>query len=91
MKTEKPTPHRLLKESKKGKSYVSRDLAGLAVLVAGLVALATMTSTQALQGFYRGMAVRGFSLTPAEAAWQATRRSCGLPCRWGLPPSWRRC
>jgi type III secretion protein U len=73
VKTEKPTPHRLLKESKKGKSYVSRDLAGLAVLVAGLVALATMTSTQALQGFYRGMAVRGFSLTPAEAAWQATQ------------------
>lgn len=73
MKTEKPTPHRLLKESKKGKSFVSRDLAGMAVLVAGLVALATMTSTRSLQAFYQGMAVRGFSLTPADAAWQATQ------------------
>lgn len=72
MKTEKPTPHRLLKESKKGKSYVSRDLAAAAMLVAGLIALATMTSSRALQGFYRGMAERGFTLTPAEAAWQAT-------------------
>lgn len=71
MKTEKPTPHRLLKESKKGKSYVSRDLAAAAMLVAGLIALATMTSSRALQGFYRGMAERGFTLTPAEAAWQA--------------------
>ncbi len=72
MKTEKPTPHRLLKESKKGKSYVSRDLAAAAMLVAGLIALATTTSSRALQGFYRGMAERGFTLTPAEAAWQAT-------------------
>jgi len=72
MKTEKPTPHRLLKESKKGKSFVSRDLAGLTVLVAGLVAMTTMISSRALHGFYRGMAERGFSLTPAEAAWQAT-------------------
>lgn len=72
MKTEKPTPHRLLKESKKGKSYVSRDLAGMAVLVAGLIALATLVSTRAVHGIYRGMAERGFSLTPAEAAWQAT-------------------
>lgn len=73
MKTEKPTPHRLLKESKKGKSYVSRDLAGMAVLIAGLVALATATSASGLVGFYRGMAERGFSLTPAEAASQATQ------------------
>ncbi|MGE6652529.1 EscU/YscU/HrcU family type III secretion system export apparatus switch protein [Stenotrophomonas sp. NPDC077426] len=73
MKTEKPTPHRLLKESKKGKSYVSRDLAAAAMLVAGLIAVATLTSTRALQGFYRGMAERGFSLTPSEAAWQATQ------------------
>jgi len=72
VKTEKPTPHRLLKESKKGKSFVSRDLAGLTVLVAGLVAMTTMISSRALHGFYRGMAERGFSLTPAEAAWQAT-------------------
>jgi len=72
VKTEKPTPHRLLKESKKGKSYASRDLAGMAVLVAGLIALATLTSTRAVYGFYRGMVERGFSLTPAEAAWQAT-------------------
>lgn len=72
MKTEKPTPHRLLKESRKGKSFVSRDLAAMAVLIAGLVALATATSNRALYGFYRGMAERGFSLTPAEAASQAT-------------------
>jgi type III secretion protein U len=72
MKTEKPTPHRLLKESKKGKSFVSRDLAGLTVLIAGLVAITTMISSRAVHGFYRGMAERGFSLTPAEAAWQAT-------------------
>ncbi|MGH8089408.1 MAG: EscU/YscU/HrcU family type III secretion system export apparatus switch protein, partial [Stenotrophomonas sp.] len=45
MKTEKPTPHRLLKESKKGKSFVSKDLAAAAVLVAGLVALAVGTSS----------------------------------------------
>ncbi|GEM_PF-3545967 len=50
MKTEKPTPHRLLKESKKGKSFVSRDLAGLTVLVAGLVAMTTMISSRALHG-----------------------------------------
>ena len=72
MKTEKPTPHRLLKESKKGKSYVSRDLAGAAVLIAGLVALATATSAGHVHAFYRGMAERGFDLTPAEAAYQAT-------------------
>ncbi len=72
MKTEKPTPHRLLKESKKGKSYVSRDLAGAAVLVAGLVALATATSAGHVVAFYQGMAARSFALTPAEAAHQAT-------------------
>ncbi|WP_421569847.1 EscU/YscU/HrcU family type III secretion system export apparatus switch protein [Stenotrophomonas sp. PD6] len=72
MKTEKPTPHRLLKESKKGKSFVSRDLAAAAVLVAGVVALAVGTSSRAVVGFFRGMAERGFSLTPADAAWQAT-------------------
>lgn len=72
MKTEKPTPHRLLKESKKGKSYVSRDLAGAAVLVAGLLALATATSAGHVHALFRGMAGRGFALTPAEAAHQAT-------------------
>jgi flagellar biosynthesis protein FlhB len=72
MKTEKPTPHRLLKESKKGKSFVSKDLAASAVLVAGLVALAVGTSSRAVVGFFRGMAESGFSLTAADAAWQAT-------------------
>jgi type III secretion system export apparatus switch protein len=72
MKTEKPTPHRLLKESKKGKSYVSRDLAGMAVLVAGLIAVATATSASQLFGFYRGMAEHGFTQTPAEVSLQAT-------------------
>lgn len=72
MKSEKPTPHRLLKESKKGKSYVSRDLAGATVLVAGLLALATGTSAHRLQAFYRGMAEHGFTLSAADAAWQAT-------------------
>ncbi|MEG2804533.1 EscU/YscU/HrcU family type III secretion system export apparatus switch protein [Stenotrophomonas sp.] len=72
MKTEKPTPHRLLKESRKGKSFTSKDLSALAVLLAGGIALLAFTSTAALHRFYGGLVARGFDIGVAEAAVQAT-------------------
>lgn len=73
MKTEKPTPHRLLKESRKGKSFVSKDLSATALLLCGGLALAFGTSTAALRGFYEGLLARGFAVGIAEASGQALR------------------
>lgn len=73
MKTEKPTPHRLLKESRKGKSFVSKDLAATALLLCGSLALAFATSTTALRGFYQGLVARDFNLGIAEAGGQALK------------------
>ncbi|HIE5094887.1 EscU/YscU/HrcU family type III secretion system export apparatus switch protein [Stenotrophomonas maltophilia] len=72
MKTEKPTPHRLLEESRKGKSYVSKDLTAAAVLLAGALALLTATPVQPLQAFFQGLVARGFAVGVAEAAQQVT-------------------
>lgn len=72
MKTEKPTQHRLLEESRKGKSFVSKDLTAAAVLIAGGLALLTATSMRALHGFYSELVARGFDIGVAEATRQAT-------------------
>jgi len=73
MKTEKPTPHRLLKESRKGKSFVSKDLAATALLLCGGLALAFATSAAALRGFYQGLLARDFNVGIAEAGGQALK------------------
>lgn len=71
MKTEKPTPYRLLEESRKGKSFVSKDLTAAAVLIAGSIALVTATSTRALKGFYLELVARNFHMSVSDAAGKA--------------------
>lgn len=68
MKTEKPTPHKLLKEARKGKSFNSRDLTTAAVLLAAIPALASLTSLQRVVAMYREVIGRGFQVSPAEVA-----------------------
>jgi type III secretion protein U len=73
MKSEKPTPRRLLKESKKGKSFTSRDLTIVAMLIPGLFVLAFLTSLTPLANMYTAVIARGFTTTPAEAALMAVK------------------
>ena len=67
-KTEKPTPQRLKKESRKGKSFNSRDLVAAAVLWAGLPAIVLLGSLMPVAHLYMDIVRGGFSITPAAAA-----------------------
>lgn len=67
-KTEKPTQQRLKKESRKGKSFNSRDLIAAAVLWVGLPAAAFFSSLQGLAALYVDITRGGFALTPHAAA-----------------------
>jgi flagellar biosynthesis protein FlhB len=73
VKSEKPTPRRLLKESKKGKSFTSRDLTIVAMLVPGLFVLAFLTSLTPVSNLYAAVIARDFTLAPAEAAVMAVK------------------
>ncbi len=66
-KTEKPTQQRLLKEARKGKSYTSRDLLAAAVLLAGLPAVALLSSLERVGALYVDIIRSGFTLTPHAA------------------------
>lgn len=72
-KTEKPTPQRLEKESRKGKSFNSRDLLAAAVLWAGIPAMALLGSLMPLAQLYVDSVRGGFVMTPAAAALAALK------------------
>lgn len=67
MKTEKPTPRRLQKEARKGKSFNSRDLTAAAVLVAGTMALLWATSLRSIMQLYQSLMGRIEQLSATEA------------------------
>ncbi|WP_445147342.1 EscU/YscU/HrcU family type III secretion system export apparatus switch protein [Dyella sp. Tek66A03] len=71
MKTEKPTRQRLFKESRKGKSFSSRDLIAAVVMLAGLFTLAFGTSLQPVAALYSTIIERKFDLAPAEVVGMA--------------------
>lgn len=52
-KTEKPTPQRLRKESRKGKSFNSRDLMAAVMLLTGVLVLGLATSLKPVMSLYR--------------------------------------
>lgn len=62
MKTEKPTPHRLKKESQKGKSFNSKDFTAAAVLIGGVIALGAWTSLGAIGQLYVAILESNFQL-----------------------------
>ena len=72
-KTEKPTPQRLEKESRKGKSFNSRDLVAAAVLWVGLPAIALLSSLMPLAHLYVDIVRGGFSITPTAAVLAALK------------------
>ena len=72
-KTEKPTLQRLKKESKKGKSFNSRDLMAATVLWAGLPAIGLLSSLLPLAALYVDIVRGGFAITPTAAALAALR------------------
>lgn len=71
-KTEKPTPQRLKKEGRKGKSFNSRDLVAAVVLWAGLPMAAFVVSLKRLGALYVD-SVRDVALTPHAAALAAVK------------------
>lgn len=73
MKTEKPTRHRLLKEAKKGKSFVSKDLTATMAMGMGVVALTLFTSLRPAAALYRTVVDSGFRLNIADVSWQAVK------------------
>ena len=73
MKTEKPTPRRLLKESKKGSSYKSRDLTVGLILFVGVIVLALATSLAPIRALYEVVISRDFQVQPAEIAMLAVK------------------
>lgn len=72
-KTEKPTLQRLKKESKKGKSFNSRDLVAASVLWAGLPAIGLLSSLLPLANLYVDIVRGGFAITPTAAVLAALR------------------
>jgi len=72
-KTEKPTPQRLKKEGRKGKSFNSRDLIAAAVLWAGLPVAGLLASLDRLAALYVDITRGGFTLTPHAAALAALK------------------
>lgn len=72
-KTEKPTPQRLKKEGRKGKSFNSRDLIAAAVLWAGLPMVAFFASLDRLAMLYTDITRGGLMLTPQGAALAALK------------------
>ncbi|WP_368565609.1 EscU/YscU/HrcU family type III secretion system export apparatus switch protein [Pseudoxanthomonas sp. UTMC 1351] len=68
MKSEKPTPKRLLKESQKGTSYRSRDLTVAAILVAGVLTLLHATSFEGIRALFTVVIGRNFDVQPGEIA-----------------------
>src|SRR5690349_2039581 len=66
MKSEKPTPKRLLKESQKGTSYKSRDLTVAVVLVTGILTLLYATSLDAIKSLYTVVIGRNFDVQAGE-------------------------
>lgn len=71
-KTEKPTPQRLRKEGRKGKSYSSRDLLAAAALWAGVPVLVATATLAPLAALYMD-AAKGASLTPGGAVLAALK------------------
>lgn len=67
MKTEKPTPRRLLKESRKGKSFNSRDAAAAVILWAGMLALGFAVSLRAIAQLYPEFIGRRFDVPLQQA------------------------
>lgn len=77
MKSEKPTPKRLLKESQKGTSYRSRDLTVAAILVAGVLTLLHATSFEGIKALFTVVIGRNFDVQPAEIAFLAVKAFAG--------------
>lgn len=73
MKSEKPTPKRLLKESQKGTSFKSRDLTVAAVLITGVLTLLHATRLDAIKSIYTVVIGRNFHVQPAEVAMLAVK------------------
>jgi len=67
MKTEKPTPRRLLKESQKGKSFNNKDVSAAAILWAGMVALGFAVSLRAIAQLYPEFIGRHFDVPLQQA------------------------
>lgn len=67
-KTEKPTPQRLRKEGRKGKSFNSRDLLAAGVLWIGVAMMATVTTLAPVSELYRHLVLAGGRMPPAKAA-----------------------
>ncbi|GAB3067057.1 EscU/YscU/HrcU family type III secretion system export apparatus switch protein [Stenotrophomonas tumulicola] len=72
-KTEKPTPQRLRKEARKGKSFSSRDLLAAAVLWIGMLMLVSSTRLQPVMDLYVDTVRGGFLMPPETAAWLALK------------------
>ncbi|HEY9132751.1 MAG TPA: EscU/YscU/HrcU family type III secretion system export apparatus switch protein [Dyella sp.] len=66
MKTEKPTPRRLLEETRKGKGFHSTDMSAAFTLVGGMLVLLSFTSLMAVAGLYRYVIDRGFDVLPSQ-------------------------
>jgi len=67
-KTEKPTPQRLRKEGRKGKSFNSKDLLAAAVLLVGLLMLTCVTGLERVMSLYIQITRNTADLSPAAAA-----------------------
>jgi len=72
-KTEKPTPQRLKKEGRKGKSYNSRDLIAAAVLLGGLPAIALLATLKGVAALYVDIASHRAGLSPHVATLDALK------------------
>jgi type III secretion system export apparatus switch protein len=67
MKSEKPTPRRLLKQSQKGKSFNNKDLSATAILLAGVLALGFAVSLRAIAQLYPHFIGRRFDVPLQQA------------------------
>jgi type III secretion protein U len=67
MKTEKPTPRKLLKESQKGKGFTSKDIMAAALLTAGVLAIGLATSLTAVMQLYPQFIARRFDVPLQQA------------------------
>ena len=84
-KTEKPTPQRLKKEGRKGKSYNSRDLIAAAVLLGGLPAIALLATLKGVAALYVDIASHRAGLSPHRASWKSRSDAVAVERRAARP------
>jgi flagellar biosynthesis protein FlhB len=73
VKSEKPTPKRLLKESQKGTSFKSRDLTVAVIMAAGVLAMLHATSLDPIKSLFTVVIGRNFDVKPGEMALLAVK------------------